>query len=975
MIIIVGIMQRYEKMRHNLLTKVLVLVLALLVLIPNMGLGVFAADDGPTNEGGSDTPTESFDVSGSKKASPNLLIGEDRETTVTLSLPSAEYKNEIDIVFTMDSSSSAQNCKVFMESVNTLFNSILENNPTVTLKIGVIIFRGRAYDAVKYMSDGKYSELTVYNEDTEEYIKNAINFREYFRLQLGLPDFNDSYVVEDLQLTQTQIDAYNKSIDNAIKADFGSGSNTHGGIDIADEWLDADTELDNSQKYMVLMTDGKTYIWNDENNEPTTMYAQWYRSNKYNMQNNGKPTINQLIGYDKYDYPVDVLDPTGKSNIFVFKPSSYPSGEEYKVIDKMLTVTESEMPGVSEMTGVSEWDVYCAYADGKGTPDGSVVKHTVTNGSSLFSGDFQYWYEFTPNDTWTGVKYLEANPYLVIDNGDGTYTFDIENHNPNYYMYHVDPLQKGIYMAAKLWKEVNTKYNCAVITYDQGSEGGGLELRHPFNEWLRRNSRYGSTIQSSTDIQALFEGIDNSIRYTIDRGVVTDVIKDNFDLKNPDKAEGFRMTYNGEDLTATFADGIWSFDDGNYTVTYDAESKTITWTINVPIENLKPVTLSYDLLLTEGSAKTSKIYDTNESAKLVYKSTDGKRDGTFTFEKPKVAYIKLIDIDVEKVWSDNNNQDGKRYTEITVELVEVFDDEEEEVVDKVVLNEKSWKYTFKGLYDATAVFDENDNPVEIVPITYSVKEVTVEDYTSELSGTATEGFVITNTHTPETIDIKIEKIWYDEDPSLRPASIKVDLLADEEPVESVELSEKTGWKATFEGMPKYSNGEEIMYDVSESGIDVKTYRSDVSGTAANGFTITNTQTFDLSIKKVWNDEDDKDGVRPEEIFVTVLANDEPIGMAVLDEESGWEITLLGMPVFLNGEKLEYSVEEEEVEDYEEPEIIFKPDYGFIITNTHKVEEPPKTDDATNQWFWAGMMVSSMALIAVIFYLKRKQDEK
>ena len=45
-------------MRHNLLTKILVLVLALLVLVPNMGLGVFAADDGdstPTTEGGSDS--------------------------------------------------------------------------------------------------------------------------------------------------------------------------------------------------------------------------------------------------------------------------------------------------------------------------------------------------------------------------------------------------------------------------------------------------------------------------------------------------------------------------------------------------------------------------------------------------------------------------------------------------------------------------------------------------------------------------------------------------------------------------------------------------------------------------------------------------------------------------------------------------------------------------------------------------------
>ena len=103
-------------MRHNLLTKILVLVLALLVLIPNMGLGVFAADDGPTNEGGSDTPTESFDVSGSKKASPNLLIGEDRETTVTLSLPSAEYKNKVDIVFVMDDSTSTKNAGLTMST-------------------------------------------------------------------------------------------------------------------------------------------------------------------------------------------------------------------------------------------------------------------------------------------------------------------------------------------------------------------------------------------------------------------------------------------------------------------------------------------------------------------------------------------------------------------------------------------------------------------------------------------------------------------------------------------------------------------------------------------------------------------------------------------------------------------------------------------------------------------------------------------
>ncbi len=174
------------------------------------------------------------------------------------------------------------------------------------LKVGVILFRGRASDAVAYLSEDSYKGLTVYNDDSKEYIENALNIREYFRIQLGLPE----------EMTAAQ----KKQIDNKIKAEFGSGSNTHAGIDIANEWLKADTAVEDDHKYLVLLTDGKTYIWNDENHEPTTIYAQWYRSNSFAIQNNGVPALNQIVGYNKYDYPVDVLDKDGKSNIFVFKP-------------------------------------------------------------------------------------------------------------------------------------------------------------------------------------------------------------------------------------------------------------------------------------------------------------------------------------------------------------------------------------------------------------------------------------------------------------------------------------------------------------------------------------------------------------------------------------------------------------------------------------------------------------------------------
>jgi len=343
------------------ISRMFVLLLSLVLFTAGFGRNVLAEEN------------NSFDVSGSKKASPTELKGDERETTVTLSLPSAEYKNKIDIVFAMDSSTSAENSTVFTESVNELFDSIIENNPGVELKVGVIRFRGRAHDAVDYLSDGAYSELALY-DDAKDYIEQALNMTE-----------------------------------DEVKKAFGSGSNTHGGIDIANEWLKADTDVEDDHKYLILLTDGKTYIWNDDNHEPTTIYAQWYRSNSYAMQNNGKPALNQIVGYNKYDYPVDVLDPSGKSNIYVFN-----------TIEELYNATDEEL------TGVSDWDQPCRYADGGGAPDGSVVKHNVTNGAALFGSnsatygnrkDYQYWFEYTPNANWEGVKYLEANPFQVIDNG------------------------------------------------------------------------------------------------------------------------------------------------------------------------------------------------------------------------------------------------------------------------------------------------------------------------------------------------------------------------------------------------------------------------------------------------------------------------------------------------------------------------------------------------------------------------------
>ena len=189
------------------LKKTLAAILALLMAVAMLPLSSMHAK--------AESTSGEFDVSGSKTASPTELDWEHRETTVTLSLPSAEYQNEIDIVFTMDSSSSAKYIDFFRESVTSLFSSILENNPNVRLKIGVIRFRGAAHDALAYLSEGAYSGLVVYNDDTKELIQNALTMSK-----------------------------------EAVEEAFGHGSSTHAGMDIADEWLTADTEVPNDHKYV-----------------------------------------------------------------------------------------------------------------------------------------------------------------------------------------------------------------------------------------------------------------------------------------------------------------------------------------------------------------------------------------------------------------------------------------------------------------------------------------------------------------------------------------------------------------------------------------------------------------------------------------------------------------------------------------------------------------------------------------------------
>ena len=226
---------------------------------------------------------------------------------------------------------------------------------------------------------------------------------------------------------------------------------------------------------------------------------------------------------------------------------------------------------------------------------------------------------------------------------------------------------------------------------------------------------------------------------------------------------------------------------------------------------------------------------------LDYESTDGKHDGEYTFEVPEVVYIKLIDINVKKVWDDNDDDMGARPDK--VEVVLVVDEEE---VDNAELNEKNeWKATFEDLPDST--YDNG----EFTPIEYDIQEIEVTDYTTEITEDeeAENSYIITNTFVPRVVNITITKVWDDnnDEAGMRPESITLHLLADDEVIADLIITADDVWAYNAEELPAgyYVDGEFVAYEYAVTEDAVDNYDTEITDEFEDGeytFTVTNTYT-------------------------------------------------------------------------------------------------------------------------------------
>ena len=97
--------------------------------------------------------------------------------------------------------------------------------------------------------------------------------------------------------------------------------------------------------------------------------------------------------------------------------------------------------------------------------------------------------------------------------------------------------------------------------------------------------------------------------------------------------------------------------------------------------------------------------------------------------------------------------------------------------------------------------------------------------------------------TPAEISLTVTKAWADSDDEdgLRPSKVTILLYANGEKVdEKLVLNAKNNWSGSFVGLPKYANGEEIVYTIGE--VSVKGYNTVIRGSMEKGFVVTNSHT-------------------------------------------------------------------------------------------------------------------------------------
>ena len=419
---------------------------------------------------------------------------------------------------------------------------------------------------------------------------------------------------------------------------------------------------------------------------------------------------------------------------------------------------------------------------------------------------------------------------------------------------------------------------------------------------------------------------------------------------------------NGNKITYTITEDAVA--EYTYTVTNEGRSFTITnshvqETFSIPVtktwedngnqDGVRPSAIHVTLMGSDGNVYEANLtaagewkyefkdlprywmegvaidYTLNEEAVNGYTyKIEGNADTGFTVTNEHISAV--TNVVVNKYWEDAANQDGVRPDSVAVTL----SGSDGKTYKATLTKDTGFSKTFENL----PVFFNNGTI-----ITYTVTEDAVNGYAGKIT-TDDTGYIlsITNTHTPETIRKTVTKTWDDgnDRDGIRPTNVKIELYGTDGTRRTQYLTKDNHWSYSFENLPKYQNeGTIILYTIKEEAVDGYTQKS-VTTTA--GFDLTNTheiQTADYEVKKVWIDDNDRDGARPTSITLTLTGSDGSKYTKLMTAADNWNaVTFERIPMFNGGKYITYTLTENEVPSYINSIEVSEDGKHFTVTNTH-----------------------------------------
>ena len=620
------------------------------------------------------------------------------------------------------------------------------------------------------------------------------------------------------------------------------------------------------------------------------------------------------LGSDVYNWELktEVVHPmliNGELTMLIRKGTTEPtSGTYYKIGDYYYVVGDLE-DGVAKLTATNDRRSMIDI-----TKTVEYADNTATFDDQLFN------FEITVNDVkgekvWFSIKESNSSDAAFITTEDGLVvtgaTAEVKDGVATGYYFVESGSTFTVSMKAG-WNlrimnlltgstytinEVNidSKFEFEKVDYEKTTYVNADEEEVEYNPTIEATTVNGEVM--SSNLVYSYEYINKNVLTEI---VVTKIWDDNDNANNNRPNDIVLHLSNGtEDAVQPTKveneDGSWTYTYTDLAV-YDEEGNAITYTLT------EDTVLGY----TDGVV-------------------EGDQENGFTVTNT----LELTSATVTKVWDDADNQDGKRPESLTVTL--------SDGTEVTLSDDNDWTATVEDLPKY-----KNGEEVE-----YTWSEDSVEGY--KLTGTVVEETetTLTNTHEVEKTSIEVTKVWDDESnkEGFRPSEITIKLLANGEEIATATLTgDEDTWTYTFEDLDVYADGEEIEYTIEE--VEVENYK-----TTINGYTITNSREVEktlIDVSKVWDDEDNVEGFRPESITVKLLANGVEVATATLTGEGNeWTYTFEDLNVYENGEEIEYTIEEVEVENYDTSIE------GYTITNSREVERIDATvtkvwDDADNQ---------------------------